>query len=159
MQLERLKGTGLLALGKALAVAIDDDDKAWEFLEPLVLVIEQLQNNTPRGVAIAEYDPDSLVNPQYAEHDKTKRIIDAYIWLAEEFRRVVNDHETGTTLDFNKAAVKPPTIFAVQLCEEYARAEPGSPQRKKMGDDIQRAIGKLPKNSTGIKKIAYAGDL
>jgi len=105
-------------------------------------------------------DPDDLVDPDYNQADHAIRTRDAYAWLEQNFRRVVRDTKKGTTINFDRAKTKPPTVFAVQLLEEYARAEPGTHQRRALSDKIQQVLGKItPTKAPKRSGIGYAGNL
>jgi hypothetical protein len=105
-------------------------------------------------------DPDDLVDPDYNQADDAIRTKDAYAWLEQNFRRVVRDTKKGTTINFGRANTKPPTVFAIQLLEEYARAAPGTPQRRALSDKIQQVLGKItPTKSPKRSGIGYAGNL
>ena len=138
--------------------------KAWDAvyaqLEPLCERLEKLaEKPEPKTFEFVGFtgDPDTLLDPNYAVEDPVQQNVDSYLWLKDEFRRVVIDHEGGTKLAFGKAKRRPPTIEAVQLLEEYARDKPGSSGRKKMFGDVQKALGKLPKQEKS-SGIGYAGD-
>lgn len=140
-------------------------NEVWEQLSPLCTTIEQLQNalkdiRKERDHSCLAYqgDPDELVDPNYRETDDTARTKDAYSWLSKNVRRVVHDTEDGTNIDFDRAATKPPTIFAVQLLEQYAQAKPGSTQRRSLTDKITQVLGATTQHKK-TSGIGYAGDL
>ena len=113
-----------------------------------------------------EGNPDDLLDPKYKQSDDAQRTRDAYAWLEQNFRRVVHDTPDGTTIDFSRAKTKPPTVFAVQVLEEFARAEPGSQRRLTLSTKIHEAISKSAAAAKDVQNkkqkkpgIGYVGDM
>ena len=109
---KRLKSEGK---GRAEAV-----EQAWSEMAELFLPLTEASQQTSALEVVFGGSIDELLDSEYSETDGRRRIRDSMFWVAEEFRRVVEDRPTGTIVDFTKAAVPPPTVFAVQVVEFYA---------------------------------------
>lgn len=109
----RLKSEGK---GRAEAVNL-----AWKAMYDLFGPLAEASQQTPAlEVIFGGGSIDDILDSEYTESDSRKRIRDSVLWAAEQFRRVVEDRPTGTVVDFTKAAVPPPTVFAIQVVESYA---------------------------------------
>jgi len=109
---KRLKSEGR---GRAEAVNL-----AWKAMCDLFLPLTEGSQRTPSLQVVLGGSIDEILDSAYTESDTRKRIRDSVLWAAEQFRRVVEDRPTGTIVDFTKAAVPPPTVFAIQVVESYA---------------------------------------
>ena len=89
-------------------------------MSDLFLPLTEAVQQTPSLEVVLGGSIDDILDSEYAETDARKRIRDSMFWVAEEFRRIVEDRPTGTTVDFRKAGVRPPTVFAIQMVETYA---------------------------------------
>jgi hypothetical protein len=108
----RLKSEGQ---GRAEAV-----NQAWTAMAEKFLPLTEAVQQTPSLEVVLGGAIDEILDSEYMETDSRKRIRDSMFWVAEEFRRIVEDRPTGTVVDFRKAAMRPPTVFAIQMVETYA---------------------------------------
>ena len=71
----------------------------------LFLPLTEAVQQTPSLEVVLGGSIDDILDSEYAETDARKRIRESMFWVAEEFRRIVEDRLTGTIVDFRKAAV------------------------------------------------------
>ena len=71
----------------------------------LFLPLTEAVQQTPSLEVVLGGSIDDILDSEYAETDARKRIRESTFWVAEEFRRIVEDRLTGTIVDFRKAAV------------------------------------------------------
>ena len=86
--------------GRAEAV-----NQAWKAMCDLFLPLTEAVQQTPSLEVVLGGSIDDILDSEYAETDARKRIRESMFWVAEEFRRIVEDRLTGTIVDFRKAAV------------------------------------------------------
>ena len=143
---ERLRAVGLRGLAMAYLDELRDRIHAdggsrksanksaykdmWRQFEPTVAFLENMVGITGGesrgGFRGYDGDPDNIVDPNYTELDAGKRLRDAFTWVGDEFRRIVRDSSSGTTMMFEHAKTPPPTVLAIQIAEEYAQCAPGA---------------------------------
>ena len=107
----------LKSQGKSRSEAVDE---AWVAMVELFMPLTEALQQTPALEIVLGGSIDEILDPEYTETDARKQIRDSMFWVAEEFRRIVEDRPTGTVVDFTKAHSPPPTMFAVQTAETYA---------------------------------------
>ena len=121
---------------------------AWEAMiqEYESLLVEQepaFQTILPDGAECF----DDIVDPEYGETDPARQMRDAYVWIKEEFPRVVRDQPAGTVVDYRLFHTPPPMGLACNILETWA----AKPRQKR--DGLYRevrtclATGKAPGDS------------
>lgn len=111
------------------------ESEMWKWFEPVCRKIEAKQaadaarQELKRATEVAakpaptfrgyQGDVDELIDENYSEPDAGARFRDSYVWVGDEFRRICQDSDSGTRMDFSRAKTKPPTPLAVMIAEFY----------------------------------------
>ena len=125
------------------------EDAMWTVVGPYV---ERLEGTEAPQLAGLPANPDSVVDPDYAEPDPGKQLRDGLLWAAFEWMRVVQQTDSGPVANIAAASKPPPNGFALLTLSTYALSD--IDRRREL---ITRALAFTTKSHSDMPTEAASG--